>query len=94
MITTELSLVLVAQASNKANVVSQMTAVILATELIAPPLGAALMTVIPWIPFLASSAVTAIVNWELYFFSVIHHRTESASTTHQPVREWHAVGRI
>lgn len=75
-----------------------MTAVILTTELIAPPIGAALMTINPWIPFLASSVIAAIsVIWAVFFFPAIRNRTEPASTTaheEQPARTWYALERI
>ncbi|KAF5864590.1 hypothetical protein ETB97_007148 [Aspergillus alliaceus] len=50
----------ISPANKRANVFSQMTAVVLTTELIAPPIGATLMTITPWIPFLASSVIAAI----------------------------------
>lgn len=75
-----------------------MTAVILATELIAPPVGAALMTRNPWIPFLASSVIAAIsVIWGVLFFPAIQNQTESSSTScheQRPVRTWYVSERI
>lgn len=75
-----------------------MTAVILTTELIAPPIGAALMTINAWIPFLASSVIAAIsVIWAVFFSPAIRNRTEPASTTaheEQPARTWYALERI
>ena len=83
MITTELSLVLVAQASNRPNVVSQMTAVILATELIAPPAWCRSddNKSIDTFPRLFCGHSYSELG-ALSSFSVIHHQTESASTTH------------
>ncbi|KAB8245009.1 MFS multidrug transporter [Aspergillus flavus] len=85
-------------ANKRTNVFSQMTAVILTTELIAPPIGAALMTINAWIPFLASSVIAAIsVIWAVFFFPAIRNRTEPASTTaheEQPARTWYALERI
>ncbi|KAE8336154.1 hypothetical protein BDV24DRAFT_168496 [Aspergillus arachidicola] len=85
-------------ARTRTNVFSQMTAVILTTELIAPPIGAALMTISPWIPFLASYVIAAIsVIWAVFLFPAIRNRTEPASTTaheEQPDRTWYVLERI
>ncbi|KAE8380420.1 major facilitator superfamily domain-containing protein [Aspergillus bertholletiae] len=65
----------------RTNIFSQMTAVILTTELIAPPIGAALMAINPWIPFLTSSGIAAIsVIWGVLFFPETHIQTDQAST--------------
>ena len=71
-----------------------MTAVILATELIAPPVGAALMKKNPWAPFLASSVIAIFsVLWGVLFFPAIYNQAKPASTSgHEqpPVRAWYA----
>ena len=59
-------------------VFSQITAFLLATELIAPQIGAALMTINPWIPFLVSTAIAAIsVIRGVLLFPTINVQTES-----------------
>lgn len=82
----------------RTTVFSQMTAVILATELIAPPVGAALMKKNPWIPFLASSVIAATsIIWALLFFPAIQTQAKPTSTPsydQPPVRNWYASERI
>ncbi|KGO47973.1 Major facilitator superfamily domain, general substrate transporter [Penicillium expansum] len=85
-------------AQKRTTVFSHMTAVILATELIAPPVGAALMKKNPWIPFLASSVIAATsIIWALLFFPAIQTQAKPTSTPsydQPPVRNWYASGRI
>lgn len=82
----------------RTTVFSQMTAVILTTELIAPPVGAALMTKSPWIPFLASTVIAATsVIWGVLFFPAIHNQTKPTSTSsdeERPVRTWYVSEKI
>ncbi|CAI7635910.1 unnamed protein product [Penicillium palitans] len=85
-------------AKKRTTVFSQMTAVILTTELIAPPVGAALMTRSPWVPFLTSTVIAAAsVIWGVLFFPAIHNQTKPSSTSsdeERPVRTWYVSEKI
>lgn len=85
-------------ACTRTTVFSQMTAVILTTELIAPPVGAALMTKSPWIPFLASTVIAATsFIWGVLFFPAIHNQTKPSSISsdeERPVRTWYVSEKI
>lgn len=85
-------------ACTRTTVFSQMTAVILTTELIAPPVGAALMAKSPWIPFLTSTVIAAAsVVWGVLFFPAIHNQTKPSATSsdeERPVRTWYVSEKI
>ncbi|PYH86731.1 MFS general substrate transporter [Aspergillus uvarum CBS 121591] len=64
-----------------ADIFSYMTAVAMVSDIIAPPIGAALMSIDPWVPFLGASAVGVIAFlWRL--------GNDQSSTT------WPAISRV
>ncbi|PYI35294.1 MFS multidrug transporter [Aspergillus indologenus CBS 114.80] len=65
---------LVCPAEQRTTVFSYMTAVAMVSDIIAPPIGAALMSIDPWVPFLGASAVGVIAFlWGLFLFPRLYN---------------------